>query len=84
MDKLQIPKPVGITIAVTVALLLGGGLWNKINPPQISKEFMLKDAERMRREEGDAEKLKDGGGPHTPEEQARARFFSDKAYQPER
>lgn len=84
MDKIQIPKPVGITIAVAIALLMGSGLWNKINPPMISKEFMAQDAERMKREEGDAEKLKDGGGPRTPEDAARIKFYSDKAYQPER
>lgn len=83
MDKFEIPKPVGISIAVVVALLLGGGLWNKYNPPQYSREFMMKDAERMRIEEGDPEKLRNGATPQTPEAKARALFYSDKAYQPE-
>lgn len=62
MGSIQIPKPVGIAIALAITLLLGGGLWNKMNPT-ISKEFQMQDAERMRREEGDPTKLQHGATP---------------------
>lgn len=80
MNHLQIPKPVGIAIAVTFALLIGGGLWHRFTPSQISAEFMARDAQRQQREEGDAEKLREG---KSAEEKARAEFHSDKAYQAE-
>ncbi|MCC2669269.1 MAG: hypothetical protein K0Q72_1740 [Armatimonadetes bacterium] len=84
MDQFQVSKPVGITIAVVFALLIGGGLWYKFNPPGLSQQFMMQDADRNRREEGDAEKLRGGATPKTPEEAAAAQFHSDKAYQPEK
>jgi hypothetical protein len=80
MDGFKVSRPVAITIAVLFALVIGGGLWFKFNPPGISQEFQLKDAERARREEADPEKLRGG---MTPEAAAQARFHSDKAYQPE-
>lgn len=80
MNSLQIPKPVGIAIAVAFALLIGGGLWYRFTPQQISAEFMAKDAQRQQREEGDAEKLREG---RSTDDRARAEFHSDKSYQAE-